>query len=172
MDDSNQFSEIRLQPSISSHSVISLNWNTDVCVLFKDVVVLARSETPVTGLASSNFYRQTVRMELVSSTGPWWLRTSEETSSRILVPVSKWVNEVGFTHRPLHPRVKIPCIHWVGGWVHLRTGLYAVEKTKFLPVTDVNFFPLSSQYHSHCTTLAIRVFPCYSGVSPLIRKFT
>ena len=104
------------------------------------------------------------------STGPWWVRTSEDTSSRILVSGSKWINEVGFTPRPLHPTVKIPLIRRVGGWVHLRTGLYAVEKTNIPGWQSMSiFFPSSSQYLGYCTILAIRVFPCYNGFSPLVR---
>lgn len=173
MGDSNQFSEVRMQQHISNHSLIFSELKR------RCLCVVQSSWRPPCKTRNSND-QNCVKWLLqtdcsngvtLSSTGLWWLRTSEGTSSHILFPDSKWINEVGFTPWPLHPRVKIPHIRWMGGWMHLRTGLYAVEKTNPRPLIDVNFFPLSSQYLSYCTTLSIRVVPCYNGVSPLVRMF-
>jgi hypothetical protein len=35
-----------------------------------------------------------------------------------------------------------PCIHWIGGWVDCRAGLYDIEKWKFLPPPGLELRPL------------------------------
>jgi hypothetical protein len=49
-----------------------------------------------------------------------------------------WVSS--FTPRPLYPREK--GIHWIGGWVNLRTGMDKVERRKILPLPGLELRPL------------------------------
>jgi hypothetical protein len=49
---------------------------------------------------------------------------------------------VRYTPRPLYPRGKSPCTHWIGRWVGPRTGLDDVENRKFLTLPELEFQPL------------------------------
>jgi hypothetical protein len=52
---------------------------------------------------------------------------------------------VSFTPLPLYLLGKIPCIHWIGGWVGPIAGLDKIEKRKFFILPDSNPCPLVVQ---------------------------
>jgi hypothetical protein len=52
---------------------------------------------------------------------------------------------LSFTPLPLYLWGKILHIHWIGGWVGLKTGLRKEEKRKFLTLLGLELRPLGRQ---------------------------
>jgi hypothetical protein len=49
---------------------------------------------------------------------------------------------VSFTPLRFTSRVRSPGIHWIGGWMDPRAGLYAMEKKKSFPCLELNPYHL------------------------------
>jgi hypothetical protein len=64
-------------------------------------------------------------------------------SSTILDLETRWRWVISFTFLPLHPRGKIPGIHWRGGWEGPRTGQDTVEERKMFLLPGIEYRPSS-----------------------------